>query len=92
MFVVTHGSLRFRVVLTNITLAIYVFGSYIIVSVFEKELCLMKTKEELDALKEEVKALNAKLDELSEDELKEVAGGIVVEDWQDGGSYEITLA
>ena len=52
----------------------------------------MKTKEELDALKDEVKTLNAKLDELSEDELKEVAGGIVVEDWQDGGSYEITLA
>ena len=35
----------------------------------------MKTKEELNALKEEVKALNKKLAELSEDELKQVAGG-----------------
>ena len=52
----------------------------------------MKTKEELDALKEEVKTLNAKLDELSEDELKEVVGGIVVEDWENGGIYEIALA
>ena len=37
----------------------------------------MKTKEELNALKNEVKDLNAKLAELSEDELKEIAGG----DW-----------
>ena len=35
----------------------------------------MKTKEELDALKEEVEALNKKLAELSEEELEEVAGG-----------------
>ena len=35
----------------------------------------MKTKEELNALKNEVKDLNAKLAELSEDELKEVTGG-----------------
>ena len=35
----------------------------------------MKTKEELNALKEEVEALNKKLAELSEDELKMVAGG-----------------
>ena len=35
----------------------------------------MKTKEELNALKNEVKGLNAKLAELSEDELKEVSGG-----------------
>lgn len=35
----------------------------------------MKTKEELNALKEEVEALNAKLAELSEDELKMVSGG-----------------
>ena len=43
----------------------------------------MKTKEELKALKEEVEALNSKkLAELSEDELKQVAGGgITVEDW-----------
>ena len=35
----------------------------------------MKSKEELNALKEEVKVLNKKLAELSEDELAQVAGG-----------------
>ena len=35
----------------------------------------MKTKEELKALKEEVENLNKKLAELSEEELKQVAGG-----------------
>ena len=35
----------------------------------------MKTKEELNALKEEVKALNKKLAELTEEELAEVTGG-----------------
>ena len=35
----------------------------------------MKTKEELNALKEEVEALNRKLAELTEEELEEVAGG-----------------
>ena len=35
----------------------------------------MKTKEELNALKEEVETLNAKLRELSDDELEQVAGG-----------------
>ena len=35
----------------------------------------MKTAEELNALKEEVETLNKKLAELSEDELKQVAGG-----------------
>ena len=35
----------------------------------------MKTKEELSTLKEEVETLNKKLAELSEDELKQVAGG-----------------
>ena len=37
----------------------------------------MKTKEELNALKNEVKTLNKKLAELSEEELKEVSGGLV---------------
>ena len=36
----------------------------------------MKTKEELNALKEEVETLNKKLAELSEDELAQVAGGL----------------
>ena len=35
----------------------------------------MKTSEELTALKEEVETLNKKLAELSEDELRAVAGG-----------------
>ena len=35
----------------------------------------MKTKEELNALKEEVETLNKKLAELSEDELKQITGG-----------------
>ena len=43
----------------------------------------MKTKEELNALKEEVETLNKKLAELSEDELAEVAGGTWVR--PDGG-------
>ena len=42
----------------------------------------MKTKEELNALKEEVETLNKKLAELSEDELKQVSGGgIVISEW-----------
>ena len=36
----------------------------------------MKTKEELDNLKREVEALNTKLAELTEDELKQVIGGV----------------
>ena len=36
----------------------------------------MKTKEELNALKEEVEALNKKLHELTEEELKQVSGGV----------------
>ena len=35
----------------------------------------MKTKEELNAIKEEVEVLNKKLAELNEDELKQVTGG-----------------
>ena len=40
----------------------------------------MKTKEELNALKEEVETLSKKLAELNEDELKEVTGGFVEAD------------
>lgn len=36
----------------------------------------MKTTEELNALKEEVETLNGKLAELTEEELKQVTGGI----------------
>ena len=35
----------------------------------------MKTKEELDAIKEEVEDMKKKLAELTEDELEQVAGG-----------------
>ena len=35
----------------------------------------MKTKEELNALKEEIEALNKKLAELTEEELAQVTGG-----------------
>ena len=37
----------------------------------------MKTKEELNALKEEVEALNKKLRELTEEELAQVSGGML---------------
>ena len=36
----------------------------------------MKTKEELNALKEEVEALNKKLAELTDEELEQVVGGM----------------
>ena len=36
----------------------------------------MKTKEELNAIKEEVENLNRKLAELTDEELEQVAGGI----------------
>ena len=36
----------------------------------------MKTKEELNALKEEVEAVSRKLHELTEEELAQVSGGI----------------
>ena len=36
----------------------------------------MKTKEELNALKEEIETLNKKLAELTEEELAQVSGGV----------------
>ena len=38
----------------------------------------MKTKEELNTLKEEYETLNAKLRELTEEELAEITGGITL--------------
>ena len=38
---------------------------------------MSKSKEELDALKEEVEAVNEKLAELTEEELAQVNGGVV---------------
>ena len=37
----------------------------------------MKTKEELNALREEVEAMNRKLAELTEEELAQIAGGFI---------------
>ena len=37
----------------------------------------MKTKEELNAIKEEVETLNKKLAELTEEELVQVSGGVL---------------
>ena len=46
----------------------------------------MKTKEELNALKEEVEALNRKLHELTEEELEQVSGGGYVTDIASNGN------
>ena len=40
----------------------------------------MKTKEELNALKEEGETLSKKLHELTEEELAQVAGGVLSDD------------
>ena len=39
---------------------------------------MSKNKEELDALKEEVKSLNEKLQKLTPEELEQVTGGLVI--------------
>ena len=44
----------------------------------------MKTKEELNALKEEIETLNKKLAELTEEELAQVSGGIDLPDRSGG--------
>ena len=46
----------------------------------------MKTKEELNALKEEVETLNKKLHELTEEELAQVSGGVLC-----GGKYALVV-
>ena len=51
----------------------------------------MKTKEELNALKNEVKALNKKLAELNEEELAQVAGGGFVDDARRYADYADVL-
>ena len=38
---------------------------------------MAKTKEELNAIKEELETVNSKLQELTEDELKQITGGIL---------------
>ena len=44
----------------------------------------MKTAEELNALKEEVETLNQKLAELNEEELAQVAGGLMFAIYEPG--------
>ena len=51
----------------------------------------MKTPEELNALKNEVKALNKKLAELNEEELAQVAGGGFVDDARSYADYADVL-
>ena len=42
---------------------------------------MKKTKKELDALKEEVEAVNEKLHELTDEELAQVTGGVPFANW-----------
>ena len=49
----------------------------------------MKNKEELTALKEEVETLNKKLSELSDDELKQVSGGLAPFIGFDESDYDV---
>ena len=47
----------------------------------------MKTKEELNALKQEVEAMNSRLRDLTDEELAQVAGGSDMEDRVIRGDY-----
>ena len=49
----------------------------------------MKTKEELNALKEEVETLNKKLHELTDGELEQVAGGAYIKDIYEQVMYDL---
>ena len=49
----------------------------------------MKTKEELNALKEEVETLNKKLADLTDEELAQVSGGIDLPDRSGGRAPDI---
>ena len=44
----------------------------------------MKTKEELNKLKEEITSISQKLNELTPDELEEVAGGMIMGNYTAG--------
>ena len=49
----------------------------------------MHTKEELNALKEEVEAVSKKLHELTEEELAQVAGGAYIKDIYEQVMYDL---
>ena len=49
----------------------------------------MKTKEELNALKEEVEAESKEPRKLTEEELAEVSGGAYIDEHYDQGTYDL---
>ena len=49
----------------------------------------MKSIEELNTLREEVKTLNKKLAELTDEELEQVAGGAYIKDIYDQVTYDL---
>ena len=53
----------------------------------------MKTKEELNDIKNEVESMNKKLSELTDDELNEVVGGmkVFIDDESDMGWWKMVL-
>ena len=50
---------------------------------------MVKTKQELEALKKEVESIKTKLNELDEDEIKSVVGGIDIEDIEHYTEWEV---
>ena len=50
----------------------------------------MKTKEELNALKEEVETVSRKLHEMTDEELAQVSGGRYIQDLVDAYQYAYT--
>lgn len=48
-----------------------------------------KTKQELEELKKQVESIKTKLNELDEDELKSVIGGIDIEDIEHYAEWEV---
>ena len=51
----------------------------------------MKTKEELNAIKEEVETLNRKLEELNEEEFEQVVGGVALDDEEGKRGYIVGI-
>ena len=51
----------------------------------------MKTKEELNALKEEVETVNKKLKELTEEELEQVFGGVTLGGEEEKQGYNVAI-
>ena len=77
--------MRTGVGMTRWVVSLHVNGDN--VQITEKEKNPMKTKEELNALKEEVEAVNKKLAELTEEELAQVSGGVASAAAMFGGAF-----